>query len=255
MNSTKFNSFCAEVEKAIRTTFHAFLQQSVADELAVTSKHLRLQEMIDSGPKKKKKNEESDFGLTPGPIWFEVRLPRCYSKRFLIKYSILSWFLPELTAWELRETIRRRASEKQYYEIECYIYSKDCCMLALFQEVDLRHSDLFGNLLKSSYTYIRPTFDKQQEATLSQQDRVKRKVADFCSLLLVRPKKSLPKTFRRGYNDHGSKAPDDVRIRREEFQKDIFNTLEHEEIELRKVRFALQQRTRIHEILARGCSP
>jgi len=249
---SKFENFVVQVETVVRKNFQELIKSTEASEKAIVAKHSEL-----SGRNNKSRGLRYHTGRTKkfysDSISYSIKIPRSYSKRFLIKYAILSWYLPTFSSWELRETLRQRAKEKLYYEIDSYLYSYDCCNLALFQQVDLSHSDLFGNLLKETHTFIRPS-TKMTTEPLDNRGSRKVKVRDSVTLRIHVQGYSKPKARRRGYNDQGSKAPDDKRILREEIQKDWFNTWKNEEIELRRTQYSSQSRARIHDILLKGYS-
>jgi len=236
----KYEVFCTQVEKKVRKVFHDLLKKSEAAEQAVLAKSLRL-----LGGDLTEEEEIEETG-TATVHWFEVELPRSYQKRFLIKYSILSWYLPVQTGFELREILQKRALEKQYIEIASYCYSKECCLRALYMEIDLRHNDLFGNLLKEPMSYISRTY---QVSPTEEPRRVKFRVADSVILKLRSPRRARPKVYRRGYNDHGSTTPDDKKGRND-FRNDYTSTQIQRLIELRRTILHLQISNRILEILA-----
>jgi len=200
-------------------------------------------------------SEEWDKDLTgqsEDPVIFKVNIPKIYSNRFLKKYAIISWFLPTYTQWELREVLRQRAIEKQFPELGSYLQSKKCCLMTLYLQTDLTHSDLFGNLLKTNTSFQKITIKKDPENGDSENGTKKVPVTDFCTLALVRPAKAKPKVFRRGYNDHGSYREDHEKGR-DAFKYDYQSDLLQEEIDLKRAQFSLLWRYKINQVLARGC--
>jgi len=151
----------------------------------------------------------------------------------------------------LKEILRRRALEKGFWEIESYLYSQELCFRALFLEIDLKHNDLFGNLLKKG-TFVWRNFAKAtgEDSIEGESPRRKAFVPDKIHLTLKTPGKSKRKIRRRGYNDHGSLPPKDSSIRKKEFLKDFSRDLEQEAIELRRTKFSLSAQNRILELLS-----
>jgi len=233
-----FLTFCSELDKQVRLKFFNLIERSEAEEQAVISKHLKL---LEDGLGET--SEEEDW-KSPNPMWFEIRLPRNFSKNFLIKYALLSWYLPEITSFELREIIRKRATEKGFFELASYCHSKKLCSLAFFREIDLTKSELFGNIIQEGSIEISKFSDPD-----SGQLKTKRiRIPDFCFLVLRSPQRATPRVFRRGYNDHGSTTPDD-RKGRNDYKLDWRSTQEQNIIELRRMEFSLQEQNRILELL------
>lgn len=217
--------FSAGLEKHIFRTFGTVFQEIAAEEQAVISKHL---EALDQSLEQ------------PSKAGSEIRLkiPTLASKRNLLKYAILSWYIPEVTRWELQEFIRNRAISLHFPEVAAYCYSKEVMTYLLYSENDLKHSDLFGNILQRGiYIYHKD----------SSGDRVKVKIDDFVSLTLKYRSKPKKKVFRRGYNDHGSLADSSKKAIQEEEGKELGQ--QQLEIELRRVTEKLQLSNLINQTL------
>lgn len=252
MDIFAFKVFKSEVKKIVFKYFRNLINASEAEEKAVISKHRKLSGIDIPNTRRRRKRQKIQFTeIFSDPVEYKVDFPRTFNKRALIKYAILSWFLPEFTSWELRETIRTRAFEKQYVELSCYTHSYDCCMKALFQKVDLSHSDLFGNLLKQTTSPIRVRLSKAQGEDALDRESLKRQVADFVALRLILPGKAVPKVFRRGYNDHGSCRPNDKSGLGEYTEDDSLEILQ-EHIELKRIQFLISWKNRIHSVLSEG---
>jgi len=252
LSTPEFLQFVEQIRRNIGKTFQYLLEKSEAEEQAAVTKHLQLTGALESIPFKDIDDGKHLPKYQSLQRSFVLVMPRTYRKRDLIKYAILSWFLPEITSWELRETIRARALEKQFWEIGCYTYSLDCCMMALYQEVDLSHSDLFGNILKNNVSWIKTVLDKSLTNEEIKEVKMKRyPVIDFCHIELRTIAKSRPKQRRRGYNDHGSRQP----IHRSglgKYSRDYQLDLLQEQVELRRAQFLLLQRNRINRVLLEG---
>lgn len=252
MNFPQYNQFKVEVERNIRKTFKTLIKDSEAAEEAVVTKHQKISGSLESVTDWDYDTKESIFFLE-NPIEYKLSFPRTYNKRALIKYAILSWFLPTHTAWELRESISKRAREKQFWEIGCYTYSFDCCLQALFQEVDLSHSDLFGNILKNNTSPVRHKISSAQGKDVLEKSEIKKWVTDFCILDLAIPAKEKTRVYRRGYNDHGSGRPNH-KSGLGEYSEDIQLDILQERIELKRAQFSLKIKTRILQVIEAGCN-
>jgi hypothetical protein len=124
-------------------------------------------------------------------------------------------------------------------------------MQALYQEVDLSHSDLFGNLLKSNTSPVRHKISSATGDEALDRPDIKKWVTDFCLLELVIPAKVKPKVFRRGYNDHGSGRPNH-KSGLGEYSEDITLDCLQERIELRRAQFSLKWTNRILQVIEAG---
>jgi len=250
MNFPQFDRFKVEIERNIRKTFKVLIKDSEAAEQAVIAKHQKLSGSLESEYYSDSREQLSTVFFSD-PVWYKIRMPRTFNKRALIKYAVLSWFLPTHTSWELRETIQSRAREKQFWEIGCYTYSFDCCIQALYQEVDLSHSDLFGNILKSTTSPVRHKITSVTGQEDMNTPYLKRRVTDFCLLELVIPAREKPKVFRRGYNDHGSGQPNH-KSGLGEYSEDVELDNLQEWIDFRRAQYSLQWTTRILQVVEAG---
>lgn len=195
MNS--YIQFCKGLDKHINKTFATLLKQSEAENQAVISKHLEAQS--------KKVLEVQEIGEE-----ITLRVPRLFKKEYIIKYSILSWYLDPWTQFELQEFLRKKCTQLGFFEIEAlYLYSKELMLYTIFSENDCSHGSLFGNILQpgvyENITVISPEKTKKL--------RVKK--SDFIFLSLKQRKPPKKKVYRRGYNDHGSMPPWDKKARTE----------------------------------------
>lgn len=153
-----------------------------------------------------------------------LKIPKLYRKKDLVKYAILSWYLPEWTKFELQEFLRQKSAQLHFPEVGSYIYSKEVMLASLYRENDYKKNDLFGNILQKG------VFVWQQTSS----GRIRIKQPDLCFISTKRRKKARPKVYRRGYNDHGSLPPEDIKKARIEIKKDINLELEQAKIELRR---------------------
>jgi hypothetical protein len=132
--------------------------------------------------------------------------PKLFAERDLVKYSILSWYLPPHTAFELQEVLRNKASKFRFEKLEVYLQSKKLCLLALFLRTDYSLNDIFGNILRNkTWVYFLNILTHKKE---------KMEVSDFCYLKLT--KRPRPKWIerKRGYNDHGSTPSERAKVQR-----------------------------------------
>jgi len=203
-------------------------------------------------------NEIPDVNLE-----LRILVPRAFTRRSLLKYAILSWYLPEVSRFELQEYLRRTAERINYPELTIYINSREICFSALFLEYDYRKNDLFGNilqpgvyiwknntLLSSEYLEFRDLSESEKKVFSKEKDlRSKTAVPDQILLIPVHPRKPKKKVFRRGYNDHGSRPELDVAIARKEQKYDAYWTEQQLKIENRRVQSKLHQQNRLFEII------
>jgi len=228
-----YEVFCQELERVVKKVFAKLLSDSEAAEQAVLT---RSSWYFGSDLETGEFTEGEVIHHTLG-----VKFPRVFTKRGLLKYAILSWFLPDQTRFELQEILLQRAKQRNFPEIASYCYSKKFCLKALFLEIDLSLTDLFGNLLREGSYINRPSCVQiPGEPNLSK--RVK--VPDSVKLILLLPKKKKRRTFRRGYDDHGSTTPDDKKGRKE-FSHDIRSWTQQNLIELERSSFDLKVSNRL----------
>ena len=188
-----FILFSKGLEKHILKTFSPLLESSAAEEQDVIAKSL------DSSSSRKARLLEPNL---------EIRLiyPKIFSERVWIKYCILSWFVGPYTQFELQEVLRKKGDQLKVQNYESYLESKDLCFFSLFLELNVKHSDLFGNILQPGVT---------ENARDSEGKKIRLNKKDVLKLTLRSQPKAKKKVFRRGYNDHGSLPAADERARRE----------------------------------------
>jgi hypothetical protein len=166
-----------------------------------------------------------------------INYPKLSTKRDLVKYSILSWFLPPYTRFELQEVLRQKALAHRYFEVEVYLHSKELCAGALYLETDYRLNDVFGNILqKGIFCWTKTLLGS----------RVKVKNKDFCFLKLKNKQKPKHPQRKRGYNDHGSLPTDQERYYKKVNEE--YGNLHYLEYEEKKTIFLLRQQNRILEV-------
>lgn len=225
MDPKAFIQFCQGLEQRIHSVFGPLLNSVAAQEQTVISKQSYALA------------QSFDYPELSG-CEIRVKYPKLFSKRNLIKYSVLSWWLTPIAKFELQEILQKKAIQLHFPEIQSYLYSRECMMASLFLENDLKHEDLFGNLLTNGiYENIVDTNGKHKRLHKS----------DFVTLYLQFRKKPNAKVFRRGYNDHGSMAdPDKKAIRDEEY---IELSTKQYELELQRTKESLLSKTLINEML------
>jgi len=123
------------------------------------------------------------------------------SPRDVLKMAILSWWMSPQTAHEVQDVLRILIRQKHMLYLDCYLQSKEITLALLYLETDVKHSDLFGNLLLLK---MRKTFrGSDGEKEISRRFQVKIPDLELTWEIPPRPKK---KGFRKGYHDHGSMA-------------------------------------------------
>jgi hypothetical protein len=223
-----FIEFVEGFEQQVFKIFGPMLQRTAAQEqdvIALYLEHIRL-------------GIEND--CYPTGQEFKLKLPRLFSERALIKYSILSWYMPDSTRFELQEFLRKKAHQQHFPYIEVLTSTKEIMMMSLFTEQRLKLPDLFGNVLtEGSWYWMRTSSNK----------KVKVLCKDFC-LLTLENNTSKPKTkvFRKGYNDQGSRAEFDIAVARQEWRGSAEQRLLQAQIELRRQEEHLQASKWIREI-------
>jgi hypothetical protein len=164
--------------------------------------------------------EVADYGLElMQNRQIRLKMPKLQGERTLVCFAILSWYLPEITRWEVQEYLRKKTREHNILNLESYLQTKELMLFCLYREYDYTHNDLFGNILvpRGKQGEILPRGSNKQPLEIS-------------LYLCERPK---PKTTerKRGYTDHGSAADISVRARKEANQGTYEEQLE---IELRR---------------------
>jgi len=119
----------------ITRTFSALLERSVALEMAVISKHLN--------PKDDKEYQRS----VNREIKLTIKGVKSFSQRECLLLSILSHWLPPLTAFELQESLRSKFLKQEYFNFYSYLENKTLCLYKIYREDDYTLNDLFGNIL------------------------------------------------------------------------------------------------------------
>lgn len=210
--SKDFIQFKYGLEKHISKTFSNLLLRSEAEEQAVITKHLQ-------------PTESSNGGMIEKGLELQIKIPRVFRKRDLIKYSILSWYVPSLTQFELQEILRQKSVQLHLPEIQSYLYSKEVMLATLYLEIDYNKNDLFGNILQNGiYNFIRTDDGK----------RKKIKIKDQIILSTKHRNKPRKKVYRRGYNDHGSLPPFDEVERRKVLRESESLSILQARIELQR---------------------
>lgn len=195
-----FPNFVKGLEKHIDKVFGQLLQNSCARNLDVVSKHLENRTL----------GIEKDINQWNNS---EIRLsiPKIFKKDYILKYAILSWYLDPHTRFELQEFLRNRCTQQSLFEFKfLYLESKELLLYTLYRENDCKHGHLFGNILQPGvYETIKYNLPdgSPEEIRRVKDDR-------FVLFEYIQPKTKKP-AFKRGYNDHGSQAPDDVKVRRQ----------------------------------------
>lgn len=213
-------SFETELRKNVSKNFGPLLKSAVASEQAVIAKHLN------------PSSEEEFDSSTNWEIKLHISGLRNFSRRRLMCLIILSWFLPEITRWELQESLRAKLKEQNLFEWSSYIHSYELLVFKLANEDDFTLSDLFGNVLKS-ITCVRESDPQKFKSTLK---------GLKIHIFLGNKPKPKKKVFRRGYNDHGSEADPSQKARTEELQNEGTQFVLEEELRktIREHRFSNQ---------------
>jgi len=180
------------LERRCQELFRPVVEKAAASELVVVSKHL------------KSLNEDWEGPDVNQEIRLFLRVPK-FSKRRILRLCILSWYLPEVTRWELQESLRSKMKETNLLQMGSYLHSKQLCLFKLYLEDDLTHNDLFGNLLVKNYKVREPNSNKIRFIEVRE---------EVFLYLWTRPKPK-KKEFKRGYNDHGSLADTSETARRD----------------------------------------
>lgn len=180
--------FQENLDNRIQKIFHRTISQSLAEETGVISKHLNLE--IEGYDIDQQANHE-----------IILVKPKSQNRRTLAVMAILSWYLPSITRTEVQEYLRKKVIEHQQFYLYSYLESKEQMVYNLFREYDYTLSDLFGNILKP----------RKPNGELSD----KGKKVDEMNIKIVLREKRYPiySAYKRGYNDHGSRADISVKAR------------------------------------------
>jgi hypothetical protein len=110
--------------------------------------------------------------------------------RLLRTLSIVQWYFSEFYHYriflDLKEKSYSHLNEKQIIEINILLSSKDNCLKYLYETERYTGNEIFGNILMNDLKDLKRSL------------KIKRK-----SVKVIKPQR------RRGYNDHGSKRPDE----------------------------------------------
>jgi len=214
MTIQKFNLFRKGLDKQINKTFSLLLEKARVEEQDIINKHLKvyLEELEDTD---RQSNRE-----------IKVSFERVHTRNDLLKFCILSWYLPEITRYYFQDELRETIEKTNFYEFKIYLESNELCLFTLYRENHVSHISLFGNILNDKIT---------KRINLPQGKTVRVKKKFFIKLVLS--EKSVPKkkTFKRGYDDHGSLAPQSRSIERKELSMDLNNQNLQEEIERKRI--------------------
>jgi len=131
-----------------------------------------------------------------------LRFPKGQGERTLACLAILSWYLPDLTRFEVQEYLRRKTREHEQYHLQAYLQTKELMIHCLHMEYDYSRNDLFGNILV-------PRGTAGQILPASMENKMQ--------IYIFLGTKPEPRSSqrKRGYTDHGSRADISVRARRE----------------------------------------
>lgn len=227
---SSYANFCNEVERHISEIFGDSLRKSEAEEEAVISKPFQLTD----GGKEDHYDAWRNYGYKIGPV------PALRRNNWIL-LAILSWYLPEVTGWELREYLLTRNKELRVKEMESYLQTKNLMLFNLYKEYDFSHSTIFGNILKPRKSNGDPN---RRRKTWYQNT--------LCiKLISNRRPKPTKANRKRGYHDHGS-LPDPAKKGR--FEVDNAG-LRQIEIELSREQFrssVLLEIKRRYEEMLRG---
>lgn len=183
------SEFQDSLQKRLKAIFHQTIEKSLAEEQGLIAKHFNL-EVEGYGLKLMRNNE------------VRLKIPKCQKRRTLTLLAILSWYLPDLTRFELQEYLRRKAVEHEFYFLSSYLRTLELMIYSLYREYDFTRSDLFGNILVSR----------------SQSGRIcpsgtGNSLKIFVYLQAKRPE--IRAQRKRGYTDRGSTADISTKARRE----------------------------------------
>lgn len=177
-----FHSFIQEVDSQVIQIFGDQINVSSAEEMACLTKPFQLTEETDESEYERWRNYSYSLGKLPRLTKLNWRL-----------LAILSWYLPEVTGWELREYLLKRNQELRIKEMESYLQTKNLMLFILFKQYDFTHSTLFGNVLRPRRSDGTPFRDKSSKNQL-------------CIVLRQRRRPRRRRSERkRGYPDHGSR--------------------------------------------------
>lgn len=196
-----FEQFKKGFEKFLQTStrLQEVLNSAAASELVVTNTHLQGFIQVDG-----KRRQLSEINYE-----HRLRISRPFNSQLFLQYAILSWYLPPISRFELQESLRNYCThDLNYWDYQIYLESQDLMMAAIFRETHVTHRTLFGNILTGYY--FQKVTENGKTRTIKSKVRIK--------LTIEVPSRTRPKVYRRGYNDHGSSAPEDKKILRRELE-------------------------------------
>lgn len=210
--------FTKGLDKHIAKTFGTFIKHSCAENQAIVSKHLEARVA---------RIKDGDTIYNNSTLRIEI--PKVFSKRYILKYSILSWYLDPYTQFELQEFLRKICTNrKELFDIRfLYLDSKEIMIYTLFRENDCSTSHLFGNILTNGVyeqLHYKSPEGKSLKKKVFTQDKIK-----IYEYLQPKAKKL---AFKRGYDDHGSLTPEDEKGRKKAnmesnaFEKEVEKQIE-----------------------------
>jgi len=221
MSKESFVRFSKDLERFITKLFRELLDTLVAEEEVINNPPL---DFTGKGSQRKTEDWKLERQLT-----FKWVRPQCQYD--IIQYAVLSWYLPFRYQFEVQESLGDMCQKNMnYFNLQIYLESKEFMLKALFLETIVTKRALFGNILTG---YI------QKERYIGKDGRYHRGQKKLrVSLSWILPRKSIPSKRKRGYNDHGSLAPKDLRILREELRN--LASLESLEYEQKRQRIRIE---------------
>jgi hypothetical protein len=225
--------FLNGLDKRIQEKFSVFLEMCKTEDLAVITK-LLAEESLD--------HEAELKYIRSDPV---LVLPKLSNRREMMKYAILSWWMPEYTGFNVRQDLLQRGRRYSFPEIEVYLQSKEICVLALMRRTDFQLNDLYGNILIPEVT---------KKITLEDGTVWKKQVPDWLSYSFKKPRRARKAQRKRGYNDQGSLPTNlqkDQKIIRYEESQDLI--IEYERRIATERYLVLTRILILKEILSREC--
>jgi hypothetical protein len=212
VTSESYIQFSKGLDSHIQKTFAGLLKKSTADDQAFVAKHLQIEPYF-----------ELDGSLINSEI--RIKTPPLNSPRTILKYAILSWYLPDLSRFYLQEKLLQQTIRNHFWQIRVYLRSQKDCRIALLAELDYKLNDIFGNILQPGVhiNRIAPDGSKYRE-----------NCPDLIKIGLQRPNRPKRTIRRRGYKDHGSLPDASTRAIRKGLQEDENLRLEQLKIELQR---------------------
>lgn len=219
----ELRQFKRSLEKFVRTkpNLRNLIVDCAASELAVTNTLCKGFTIY----------SEQRVDLTRNPYEIFLRISRPLNAKTLLQYCILSWYLPDLSKFELQESLRKECTQNlDFYDYQIYLMSEDLMLAALLQETHVSRRTLFGNILTGTMSVKMLGTDGTS--------KVRQRPLILRLGIKVSPEPRR-KIRRRGYNDHGSRAPQDLLDLRNEVRIDQGLTDLQNTLELRRTRAAI----------------